>query len=1056
MSKIFSNFIGILFIINVILCDSNEQLIENPKIILSGDKNPIVFNGNEQYYHIINTEKIYIIEKFTGNIKVINDSIPYSSSYFLCEDESNNHFLYSNKVYYKINLDINYQSIYLNNMFTISSDAKFVGCLKHIQYKKGNDLDIGNGEIIIYGKTGYDGIFFYYINKKNGNKINYSYYYNSIEENITCKLIYKVMYICGFFSQNKIRLLIIYLTKYSSRINLGREEKSIELLNTENTDNLVIFDTKKIDNKILCYRKIDKNNKNECFIFYLYFTDNTKEKYSGLDRPKLDIEFQFPFNEKNCDFTWFYSEYLFCCSDTNIISCYRLNDNYQTVDKFNLTINGENSNLKIINNTEYASLFYINENNEQGKKLYEYIIYPPVCQNISKEIIVFHDFEVNLTFDIKTRNSYYLQFYDLPEDYIILINGDELKEAEEIQVNQKESIFYFNPKNNNRAKNLTIKYKVSIEAKYSSTCKIDLTILPCYISCHKCFKWKSESDENNHNCLLNECEQDYFESPLNENNCYSLEEKNKSWYLDNTTRKFGICHEECFECSGPSNKDCISCYNFDINPTFSHLYKGQCLNDCPEGTYKTISNDRSYEFYICEDCYKNCKSCSQTGDPINMNCNSCINENDIKKGNNCYKLYENDKKTFYKPESMEITSCLQLFNNYIKDDSYECIDTYEDGYFISNPITGVISRCHSDCKTCSKIYNDTNSNCDTCKNEELYFEEGNCVSSCSIGYYLDGMICKKCHQNCHSCYSSQIILSNNLIDMQCIQCKEESPNMIKYENNCFHTLEYTEQKIIFNISEIGIEQIEGSCLYFSKSIRYGEYECKPKPDNTFYVIEGIDNTGIIKDCNEACNLCIAEADLTDTNCINCADGYAKTEDSFSNCILEYLIPKNYYKNETDSIYYRCYENCYNCTEKYNLELNDMHCSMCASNFYFLNGTNNCYNISFLIENKNYYLSDLDNIFYPCYWTCSQCLGKETNNEVKLVSQNCIECIDNYHLMYNSKDCYNDSILEEGYYLSNDSQYHKCDIQCKLCTEESDKCIICNYEEGYYISENKPI
>ena len=125
MSKIFSNFIGILFIINVILCDSNEQLIENPKIILSGDKNPIVFNGNEQYYHIINTEKIYIIEKFTGSIKVINDSIPYSSSYFLCEDESNNHFLYSNKVYYKINLDINYQSIYLNNMFTISSDAKF-------------------------------------------------------------------------------------------------------------------------------------------------------------------------------------------------------------------------------------------------------------------------------------------------------------------------------------------------------------------------------------------------------------------------------------------------------------------------------------------------------------------------------------------------------------------------------------------------------------------------------------------------------------------------------------------------------------------------------------------------------------------------------------------------------------------------------------------------------------------------------------------------------------------------------------------------------------------
>ena len=165
MSKIFSNFIGILFIINVILCDSNEQLIENPKIILPEDKNPIVFNGNEQYYNIITSEKIYIIEKFTGNI-IINNSVSFSSPYFLCEDESNNHFLFSNKDYYNINLDSNFESIYLNKKLNIGVTANFAGCFKHFKYNKNSEPKVEEKEIIIYGKSG-TSLYFYYINKKN-------------------------------------------------------------------------------------------------------------------------------------------------------------------------------------------------------------------------------------------------------------------------------------------------------------------------------------------------------------------------------------------------------------------------------------------------------------------------------------------------------------------------------------------------------------------------------------------------------------------------------------------------------------------------------------------------------------------------------------------------------------------------------------------------------------------------------------------------------------------------------------------------------------------------
>ena len=52
------------------------------------------------------------------------------------------------------------------------------------------------------------------------------------------------------------------------------------------------------------------------------------------------------------------------------------------------------------------------------------------------------------------------------------------------------------------------------------------------------------------------------------------------------------------------------------------------------------------------------------------------------------------------------------------------------------------------------------------------------------------------------------------------------------------------------------------------SIRYGEYEYEQTLDNIFYVLGENNNIRIIKDCNQASNLCLPEENLTDTNCIN--------------------------------------------------------------------------------------------------------------------------------------------------------------------------------------------
>ena len=96
----------------------------------------------------------------------------------------------------------------------------------------------------------------------------------------------------------------------------------------------------------------------------------------------------------------------------------------------------------------------------------------------------------------------------------------------------------------------------------------------------------------------------------------------------------------------------------------------------------------------------------------------------------------------------------------------------------------------------------------------------------------------------------------------------------------------------------------GNCLNLGKSIFYNSYECISKPVHTFYVLTDGSNTGVIKNCNVACDTCLGESDEYNTNCIICAVGYFKTEDSTTNCILESLIPDNYYKNEEDNIYYK--------------------------------------------------------------------------------------------------------------------------------------------------------
>lgn len=47
------------------------------------------------------------------------------------------------------------------------------------------------------------------------------------------------------------------------------------------------------------------------------------------------------------------------------------------------------------------------------------------------------------------------------------------------------------------------------------------------------------------------------------------------------------CHKNCLECNGPQEDDCEACAD-----TSKVLYNGQCLDVCPEGTYKDERTDK--------------------------------------------------------------------------------------------------------------------------------------------------------------------------------------------------------------------------------------------------------------------------------------------------------------------------------------------------------------------------------------------------------------------------------------------------------------------------------
>ena len=209
-----------------------------------------------------------------------------------------------------------------------------------------------DNEFIIYGYSSNKLIF----SKNFGNCTEVEI--NNINQQLSCKFIEGETFICAMIINFA---LDISLFKYHIDILLS-SDNSLTKYNNPNYltyDSISSFGLYDTDNnyiKLLC----QKNNQS---IYCNFLEIIMNDQYSFVIKSNDNLVFTTAngFTEKNCYFSLFNSEYLFCCGITDYIKCYRINCNsYYIIKQFNISIIGDNSYLTIKNNSDYATFFFMN------------------------------------------------------------------------------------------------------------------------------------------------------------------------------------------------------------------------------------------------------------------------------------------------------------------------------------------------------------------------------------------------------------------------------------------------------------------------------------------------------------------------------------------------------------------------------------------------------------------------------------------------------------------------------------------------------------------------
>ena len=154
------------------------------------------------------------------------------------------------------------------------------------------------------------------------------------------------------------------------------------------------------------------------------------------------------------------------------------------------------------------------------------------------------------------------------------------------------------------------------------------------------------------------------------------------------------------------------------------------------------------------------------------------------------KLIACGEGTFYDVENVNEITLLNLGMNYYFD--------YNKNAYI---------KCHERCKTCSREFNDTNMNCDTCI-DNFFIRDDNCleISKCDYNYYYDENLDLKCINR--DTYCPDFKPYENAFTKECIQnCSINEFNNVCNPTNNKISIEDTYRKIFDNIEQIKLKEL---------------------------------------------------------------------------------------------------------------------------------------------------------------------------------------------------------------------------------------------------------
>ena len=439
-----------------------------------------------------------------------------------------------------------------------------------------------------------------------------------------------------------------------------------------------------------------------------------------------------------------------------------------------------------------------------------------------------------------------------------------------------------------------------------------------YSKCNKaCINCTNFANETSTNCEENSCnfDEDYFSYEADLTNCSNIPYKH---YLDQNSDdienyRWKPCHENCELCYGTFNASDMNCSKC-INTFFPQNGTNNCYNVAPEHYF---FNSKTKNYTICSE---NCANCNTDKD----SCISCNNgtllsgsyfsshpfcqlecpDNYVFNPETLSCTTECPSRYYYKDTSQRLCiNCYKYYGNIKKyynldNKNQGCIESIPDEY-IYDPIDndenyinfGIIEKCHSNCKTCSRRISKASENdqkCLTCRNN-AYLNYG--TSNC--GYY------------CEDYYHHNYYVHDDT-SRKCINCKKENINK--------------SDKKIYKFPD------QNECID----------EQTAKKDQNFYIID--DNTGAIEKCHKNCSTCFASPDSFNNNCLTCdnSKGFYKMEYT-SNCISP--TPEGYYINLNTKEYKSCKYGCKTCSGSGTNE--NYQCLTCYDEFYLYSPKNAC-------------------------------------------------------------------------------------------------------------------